>query len=160
MSIHNAGLAALRQRLAQAGFRLTPQRWSVWSALQGLGGHPSAERLYREVRRAHPMISRATVYKALALLCQVGLVTALPGADGAARFDLGPPHVNLACLRCGRIQDAVDAGLLAAVQRVAWRRGFRVEGGVVVQGTCSRCAAKSGHRKRDPRPHEGREAHG
>lgn len=142
MSLHSYGFATLRRRLAQGGYRLTPQRWTVWTALQQLGGHPSAEGLYRQVRRTHPMVSRATVYRTLEVLVRVGLVTPLPTPDGIIRFDPGPPHVNMECVWCGRIEDAPDPQVLASVERLALRRGFQADRGVVVQGTCARCRAQ------------------
>ncbi len=162
MSLQNE-FAALRRRLARAGFRLTPQRWTVWAALCEVGGHPTADRLYRRVRASHPMVSRATVYKTLDLLVQVGLVTALPTADGVTRFDPGGPHVNLECVRCGRIEDVQDPQLLASVSRLARRRRFRADRGVVVQGTCARCGGRTADGRRlrtDSKPHEGRKRHG
>lgn len=163
MSLQSYEFATLRRRLARAGYRLTPQRWTVWAALQQLGGHPSAEGLYRQIQRTHPMVSRATVYKTLDLLVRVGLVTPLPAPDGVTRFDPGPPHVNLECVRCGRIEDAPDPRLLASVERLALRRGFRADRGVVVQGTCARCGAQPAdgkRRKPDSKPHERRKRHG
>ncbi len=163
MSLQSYEFATLRRRLARAGYRLTPQRWTVWAALQQLGGHPSAEGLYRQIQRTHPMVSRATVYKTLDLLVRVGLVTPLPAPDGVTRFDPGPPHVNLECVRCGRIEDAPDPQLLASVERLALRRGFRADRGVVVQGTCAHCGAQPAdgkRRKPDSKPHERRKRHG
>lgn len=156
------GFADLRRRLARAGYRLTPQRWTVWAALCEVGGHPTADRLYRRVRASHPMVSRATVYKTLDLLVRVGLVTPLPAADGVTRFDPGAPHVNLECVRCGRIEDVQDPQLLASLSRVARRRRFRADRGIVVQGTCARCGRTGdGRRGRtDSKPHEGRKRHG
>lgn len=147
MSLQRYDLSTVRRRLAQSGYRLTPQRWTVWTALRQLGGHPSAEGLYRQVRRTHPMVSRATVYRTLEVLAGVGLVTPLPTLDGITRFDPGPPHVNMQCVRCGRIEDAPDPHVLACVVRLALRRGFQADRGVVVQGTCARCRAEPKSRR-------------
>ncbi|GBD29689.1 Transcriptional regulator PerR [bacterium HR32] len=144
MNLDSGHLAALRERLARAGHRLTPQRWAVWAVLQRLGDHPSAEGLYRAVRRRHPMVSRATVYKTLEVLVRVGLVAPLPTADGVTRFDAGGPHVNFECLRCGRIEDAHDPTSLLALDRLARRVGFAAYPAVVVRGVCQRCRTGSG----------------
>jgi Fur family peroxide stress response transcriptional regulator len=156
MNPDSGNLAALRQRLARAGHRLTPQRWAVWVVLQRLGDHPSAEGLYRAVRRRHPMVSRATVYNTLEVLVRVGLVVPLPAADGVTRFDPGGPHVNFECVRCGRIEDAHDPTSLLALDRLARRVGFTAYPAVVVRGLCGRCrtvgsgAARARLRTRSP----------
>lgn len=159
MILQSDEFATLRRHLTRAGYRLTPQRWTVWAALRELGGHPTAERLFDWVRRRQPMVSRATVYKTLDLLVRVGLVRPLPAADGVTRFDAGPPHVNLECVRCGRIENLREPGVLESLARAAQTRGFRVDRGVLVQGTCGRCGGRSATGRSngtDSKPDEGR----
>ncbi|MER3455775.1 MAG: transcriptional repressor [candidate division GAL15 bacterium] len=161
MSLQSYEFALLRRRLVRAGYRLTPQRWTVWAALRELGDHPTAERLYRRVQRSHPMVSRATVYKTLDLLVRVGLLSPLPAADGVTRFDAGQPHVNLECVRCGRIEDVQDPGLLASLRRLVRRRRFRLSLSLLVRGICGRCDEPPSPRGgADSKSHEGRKRHG
>jgi Fe2+ or Zn2+ uptake regulation protein len=97
----------LRNALTSAGLRWTVQRDAVYRALRALEpGHPTAERVFREVRRHLPKISLATVYKALDALEVSGKATRLAGSDGSARFDARDDrHYHLRCLRTGRVED-------------------------------------------------------
>ena len=49
--------------------------------------HPSAERVWTEVKRSFPMISRATVYNTLNLFVQKGLLRELVLEEGNVIFD-------------------------------------------------------------------------
>jgi Fur family peroxide stress response transcriptional regulator len=46
-----------------------------------IGGHPVAQRIYREVKRVHPTVSLATVYKTLHALKELSLVQELGFAE-------------------------------------------------------------------------------
>ncbi|MDR7522080.1 MAG: Fur family transcriptional regulator [Armatimonadota bacterium] len=120
---------------------MTAQRVAVFEALQMSRDHPSAEALLRRVRRRYPTLSRASVYNALNLFTSLGLVAALDGPDGLARYDPGTlPHANVVCVRCGAIDDVTDPGIPALLRRAAGRSGFVLEPYLTVRGLCPACA--------------------
>jgi Fe2+ or Zn2+ uptake regulation protein len=68
--------------------------------------HPTAEDVYRAVRRSIPNVSLATVYKALEALVESHLAAKLPYADGAARYDCRcDSHYHIRCLKTGQVHD-------------------------------------------------------
>ena len=96
----------LRRALEQAGWRYTRQRQEVYDYLRAVACHPTAEEVYHAVRCHIPKISLATVYKALETLASAGLVTKLPDASGAARYDgRTDAHYHFRCVRTGRVED-------------------------------------------------------
>jgi Fur family transcriptional regulator, peroxide stress response regulator len=96
----------LRRALEQAGWRYTRQRQEVYDYLRAVACHPTAEDVYHAVRSHIPKISLATVYKALETLASAGLVTKLPDASGAARYDgRTDAHYHFRCARTGRVED-------------------------------------------------------
>ncbi len=58
---------------------------TVLASLEQRHDHPSAEKIYQEVRRQLPAISFNTVYKTLEILCQKGLVNKVNPLHEAAR---------------------------------------------------------------------------
>lgn len=127
---------AVRAALEAAGCRYTAQRGAVFGFLEHARNHPTAEEVYRVVRRAMPRISLATVYKALEALVAAGLATKLTNGDGSARYDCrGEDHYHLRDVSTGEIHDlpvAFDRELLskldpALVARLA-ADGFEVTG--------------------------------
>jgi Fe2+ or Zn2+ uptake regulation protein len=121
----------LRRALDLAGWRLTRQRAAVYEFLRSVESHPTAEEIYAAVRRDHPRISLATVYKALESLADAGLAGKLTSADGPARYDCRrDAHYHLRCLKSGRIRDLetpFDPGLLEKLDRDLVRN-LRVQG--------------------------------
>jgi Fur family ferric uptake transcriptional regulator/Fur family peroxide stress response transcriptional regulator len=96
-----AAAAAVRQPA-----RLGPHAGAVLAALRATPHHPTAAALYDDVRRRHPRLGRATVYRALAALEAAGLVVEVwrdaLGRHYDARTD---PHDHAACMVCGRVAD-------------------------------------------------------
>jgi Fe2+ or Zn2+ uptake regulation protein len=129
--------ADLRRALEQAGWRCTRQRVEVFTYLQSVELHPTAEQVFAAVRRHIPNISLATVYKALEALVDAGLAARLADdTGGAVRYDARPEaHYHLRCERTGQVRDLelpYDPGLL---ERLApdlvdqlRRQGFEVRG--------------------------------
>ena len=105
--------------LRDEGFRITPQRTAIVDYLLKTDDHPSAELIHKVVRKRYPMVSLSTVYKTLDLLREKKMVNEIE-VDGESRFDAHTDeHINLVCLRCGKIED-VDEDTLAEIQsRVA-----------------------------------------
>lgn len=115
-------------RLRQRGYRVTPQRAAVLKALTSGGSHPTVEQIYENVRAAFPMTSLATIYKALAVLKEVGAVCELRIDGGGTRYDgrRDEPHPHLICVRCGRITDLDITPTGGTIKEVEDRTGYRV----------------------------------
>jgi Fe2+ or Zn2+ uptake regulation protein len=132
-------VAALRER----GQRVTPQRLLIHRALRDLDRHVTADEVLGEVSGRLPNASLPTVYAALELFEELGIVRRVPTGGGATLYDPRTvPHQHQACRECGRVEDldvTVDA---AGALRAAQARGFRPDAAeLVVTGVCGRCAA-------------------
>ncbi|HEY1784851.1 MAG TPA: transcriptional repressor [Pirellulales bacterium] len=122
--------------LEKAALRYTAQRAMVFACLDRLDCHPTAEEVYRSVRRRLPRISLATVYKALDALAAAGLIAKLAGEDGRGRYDCrGTDHYHLRDTRTGEVTDLAtpfDPDLLAKLDprlvESLTRNGFQVSG--------------------------------
>src|SRR5437867_6506445 len=121
MESREARIAELTRRLAEQGYRITPQRLAVVGALMAARNHPSAEDLFARVRETCPTTSLATIYKTLDTLEELGEVLELKFRDGSNRYDGVRPdaHPHLICTRCGRIEDLDLEGLGALAEQVA-----------------------------------------
>ena len=142
--------AALRAR----GLRLTGPRRVILEGLLGTESHPTAEAVYRLVRRRLPSVSLGTVYRNLHLLVAEGLAAELPGPH--ARFDANmDAHHHFTCVRCGRIVD-VD-GPLAEPQAEALRVRIAARTGLAIThhrieffGRCPQCRSAKALPRRSP----------
>ncbi len=126
----------LRQALETVALRYTAQRATVFECLERLDCHPTAEEVYRSVRRRMPRISLATVYKALDALAAAGLIAKLAGEDGRGRYDCrGTDHYHLRDTRTGEVSDLptpFDPDLLTKIDprlvQQLTQGGFQVTG--------------------------------
>lgn len=99
-------MTAFQARCRGTGLKVTPQRMAVYKALVETTEHPSAEVVFRKVRRIFPSISLDTVNRTLLTLSDMGAAFVVEGSGDAKRFDanLGT-HQHFKCLRCKRILD-------------------------------------------------------
>jgi Fur family peroxide stress response transcriptional regulator len=126
------------------GHRLTPQRLAVLRVLAESTDHPSVELIYDKVRRQHPMISRATVYKTVETLKGMGQVLELEFSGTSNRYDGRriEPHVHLVCRGCGRIEDLELPALTKEAREAAERAGYELQGHRLdFYGLCPSCRA-------------------
>jgi len=97
--------------------RMTRPREMICAYLAGTDSHPTPYKVYDDLSRTHPEISRATVYNTLNTLQQLGAIVELSFGADHTHYDTNPqPHVNLICLRCHRIVDLDLSGPFAGIQ--------------------------------------------
>lgn len=93
-------------KINDIGIRLTPQRIAVLEFLEGNREHPSADDIYKKVKKRYPTISFATVYNTLETLKRTGNVTELTIDPSRRRYDPDTRHHHhMICLKCKRIND-------------------------------------------------------
>ncbi|MGD0827101.1 MAG: transcriptional repressor [Desulfobaccales bacterium] len=144
----------LIQKLRGHGIAVTPQRLAILASLQRRHDHPSAEKIYQEVRPQLPAISFNTVYKTLEILCRKGLILKVNPLHEAARYDgKTGRHAHLVCRRCHTIADLhrqpeVPADLDKKDKKDAAEiQGFRVEyQSLTLWGLCPQCRKQEGRK--------------
>ena len=135
--------ALLRER----GFKVTPQRLAVYNVLSHTTAHPNAEMLYRELQPYYPTMSLATVYKTLAILCEVGLAQELNVSEDAFRYDANTqPHPHVRCTCCGRVDDIMDLSTDSLEAQAASETGYQIEAHqYYFFGVCPSCQGQKKH---------------
>ena len=132
---------ALNQKLANGGFRFTPQRQQVYDVLLQKRDHPTAEAVFMRAKRSRPDISMATVYNCLDALVTCGLVRQVSLQRGAARFCPNMhEHCHFYCDICEEVFD-ID---LPSKTGLPLPRGFkaaRLE--IAIHGQCPTCSKLS-----------------
>ena len=133
------------QVLLGAGLRRGGARTAVIEALSGHDCAVTALDLDDELRRRKPRVGRASIYRALELFEQLGLVQRIEMTRGTAAYERVDPdgrhHHHAICRSCGRMETFEDGGLERAIARISGRMSFEVsEHDVVLRGLCERCA--------------------
>ena len=135
---------ALEAHLAGRGLKRTHQREQILEALLHADTHLTMEQITTRVRDAHPRIGQATIYRAIKLFQETGILHrhALRGA--LPHYELVAPrgahHDHLVCTGCGRIVEFADPIIEARQEALAKKHGFRLESHVhVLRGVCAAC---------------------
>lgn len=135
------GLEKTVELLKDKGVRLTPQRQAVLEYLDETVSHPTAEDIYRNIRRRFQGVSLATVYNIMNLFKEMGIVLELKYGDMASRFDGNfKNHYHISCIECGRVFD-YDRPLVEGLEEEAAKMsGFKIHGHrLEFIGTCPDC---------------------
>lgn len=132
----------LDDALHARGLRATPQRRLVLQAVAELG-HATPEQVCDHVQGEATSLNLSTVYRALDLLEELGVVSHTHLTHGSPTYQVADhvDHLHLVCRRCGSITEA-DLGLaepLAAA--VARQHGFVTDlPHLSLHGVCADCA--------------------
>lgn len=90
----------------EQGLKVTPQRAAVYEAVASLDTHPSADEVYRIVKKKLSHISFDTVNRTLRTFAEHGIIEILESVSGVRRFEPNLcQHHHLQCVRCGKIID-------------------------------------------------------
>jgi Fe2+ or Zn2+ uptake regulation protein len=136
-----SGVPEVRERLRRSGYTLTSQRRAVLEALSRAEGHPSAEDVYLIVKRENPRVALGTVYQALSVLEEVGVVGSKHWADSPTRYDLNvEPHLDIRCTGCGEVSEVPGVALGSIEALIRKNTPYKVtRATMVVEGLCPAC---------------------
>jgi Fur family ferric uptake transcriptional regulator len=136
-------MAAANQPPAPAKRRRSAPRERIAEVFLAQDGHISADELFTAVRRKHPNIGRATVYRALQHMVEDGTARKVDFGEGRLRYEAShghPRHSHLICTRCHRSSEFLSSDVETLLAEIASARGF-AESQTVVQvfGVCHDC---------------------
>src|SRR3954452_17917137 len=122
-----------RSELSRAGHRAGSARLAVVDLLAAQECCLSAREIADELR---DRVGIASVYRALEVLDDLGLVQRLDAGEGVVRYEPAPPsgehHHHVVCDRCGRVTAFEDEALERAIHSLSDRLDHAVEGHDVV----------------------------
>jgi Fur family ferric uptake transcriptional regulator len=129
-----------------AGYRLTEPRRVVARLIGDQPGHFTADELLASARRGRTQVGRATIFRSLDILTDLGYVERLDLPSGDHAFVACEPvhHHHIVCSSCGRSTDVPDSGVATALRELATRSGYRIEAHrLEVFGICPTCQANT-----------------
>ncbi len=130
-----------------AGYRLTSPRRALARLVASRAGHFSADELLTESRRARLGVTRATIFRSLDVLADLGVVERLDLPTGEHAFVACEPvhRHHIVCSSCGRSTGVADHGLEAVAESIGRETGYRVDTHrLELFGRCPECREKDG----------------
>jgi Fe2+ or Zn2+ uptake regulation protein len=128
----------LEHELLRNGHRITEPRRALLMSMQAMGDHFTAEGL----AAASPGVGRATVFRTLKLLQEVGTVCQVVLDDGTLQYRLTPGghHHHIVCSRCGAVNDFASCDIQGLLNEIDDRTGYAIDAHRrEVYGRCAAC---------------------
>ncbi len=112
----------------EKGLKMTGQRRTIARVLSEATDHPDVEELYRRAAALDARISIATVYRAVRLLEEKGILERRDFGGGRARYEPTEHgrHDHLIDIDTGRVVEFADDAHVAALRAIARELGFEL----------------------------------
>ena len=136
--------SGLLNQLAEAGYRMTPQRAMIVAAIENSSNHISAEEIYASVVTKYTHVNISTVYRTLDLLKEKGLVTETDLGNGRVSYHptVKGQHHHLVCHECGAIIDLDETAFVDLKEMLRKKYGFLADlKHLAIFGRCIKCKA-------------------
>ncbi|QIV78538.1 Fur family transcriptional regulator [Fervidobacterium pennivorans] len=141
----------LKKELRDRKYRMTPQREQVLKVfVETNSEHLGAEEVYRYLLNKKLNVSKATVYRTIDLLVELGFLRKLQFGEGVYRYELvdrEEKHSHFICNSCGRIYEL--KGELSPDKVMSMYVEFLKNKGYIVEeidlkfrGLCPKCSKK------------------
>lgn len=138
----------IKDRLKAKEYKITPQRKVIIDVFtQNQQGHLSAEDVYQIVKKSHPELGLATVYRTLDLLAELDILKKINFGDGRLRYEFiqedDHHHHHLICLSCGEVTEFEEDLLEGLEATITKNSGFKiVDHQLKFFGYCYKCQEK------------------
>ena len=129
---------ALKVRLADSGHRITEPRRALIDSMRDLGDHFTAE----ELMQATPGVGRATVFRTLRLLLDIGALCHVVMESGTVDYRLTSEghHHHIVCSDCGATSDFASCEIEDLLDELHRRTGYEIQAHrLEVYGLCADC---------------------
>lgn len=131
------------QRLRDAGYKLTNARLTVLKAIEEHGGHMTSSELLEALNTTAPDIGRASVFRTLDLLTQLGIIRpTYIESSITPRYVLLPDghHHHVICTSCNRVIEFEDCGLHSLSEQLEQKLDMQISGHLLeFYGICKKC---------------------
>jgi Fur family ferric uptake transcriptional regulator len=131
--------------MQKAGYKITPARRVVIETVLGKDRHFSVADLVAEVVATDHSVGRATVFRTLDMLVDLGVIGRVHRPGGGQGYVVCPTghHHHAICSRCGLVLDLPGCPLSPEAEKDASAAGFRLQGHrLEYYGLCQACQTK------------------
>ena len=139
-------LQIFQDYIRQRGLRRTPEREEILREIFEVHGHFDVDELYLRLKGEGSKVSKASIYRALPLFIDCGLIREVDFSDGHWHYEHiygHADHNHLRCLGCGEIQEFEEPTLQLLEEQVARKYHYQIKGHQLqVYGYCTACRLK------------------
>lgn len=121
--------------------RYSPQRAAILNILNRDGGHLEAPEIHKRVRKIHPKVSLATVYRNLSQLETLKLISSIKNDANIMFFEIyREPHHHFVCEKCGQITNLEYPTINICTSCISPHSNFKIRKvATTLHGVCEYC---------------------
>ena len=134
-----------REYLQEQGLRYTEQREAVLKKILDTKGHFEIEEIVHKFKIDNVNVSRATIYRTLHILREIGIITEVIKYKNKTIYEVGLKHHHdhLICRKCGKIIEFHSDELERLQNDLCENYKFKPEfHRLEIYGLCNRCRTK------------------
>lgn len=148
MEISPRHIKKFKEALKSESLRLTSQRLAILEDILGSKEHRECDHIYASLQSKSIRVSRATIYRTLDILENIGFVRKMDVGDGRLRYEnklSQGHHDHMICVECGRIIEFMDEAIEKRQEALAKKHKFHLLRHIhQLFGICSDCYGKRG----------------
>lgn len=138
-------LKEFKQTIKNLGLKYTPQREKVFKAILNVRGHFEIEQLVHKIQSKNINVSRATVYRTLEILKELGYVREVIKFKNKTIYEINlkEHHDHLICTKCGKIIEFHSDKIEELQEKICQKYNFKPEfHRLEIFGLCEKCQKK------------------
>lgn len=132
-----------REFIFNKGLKSTKKRDEVFEEVLKTEGHFDPDELYIRLKQKGSKVSRASVYRTLPLLVEIGLIEEVERVDKHAHYEkisVDSHHDHMICMKCGKVIEFFSPTLEMLQDEICLRENFiKVRHSLEMFGICSQC---------------------
>ncbi|NPA58042.1 MAG: transcriptional repressor [Aquificae bacterium] len=135
-------LKEFRETIKSAGLKYTPQREKIFKVILSTRGHFEIEELVHKIRSKNINVSRATVYRTLEILKNLGYVNEVIKFKNKTIYEvaLKDHHDHLICRKCKKIIEFHSDEIEKLQSKICEEYGFKPDfHRLEIFGLCKDC---------------------
>lgn len=135
-----------KEALKSHGIKITKERDEIINEILRVNRHFNPEDLFIQLKNGGSKVSRASVYRTIALLLKAGLIEKVEKFDDNSHYEITfgkKHHDHLICMNCGKIIEFYSAPLEVLQREICQKNQFTpIRHTLEIYGTCSECNKK------------------
>jgi len=135
-------LKQIEESLSSKGFKITKQRKQILDFILKTKGHFEIEDIVYKMKKKNKDVSRATIYRTIGLLKELGFVEEVIKYDNKTIYEIAGKghHDHLICIKCGKIIEFEDKNIEKLQNKICKKYNFKpIYHRLEIFGVCEEC---------------------
>jgi len=135
-------LKQIEESLSSKGFKITKQRKQILDFILKTKGHFEIEDIVYKMKKKNKDVSRATIYRTIGLLKELGFVEEVIKYDNKTIYEIAGKghHDHLICIKCGKIIEFEDKNIEELQNKICKKYNFKpIYHRLEIFGICEEC---------------------